>query len=143
MQHLLDEELPAHDVNQVLFALLDSYSKKKRRDPDESAAPERTQELLEVVNGILTKYKDIIPILCDPGCKPGDESLLMEIEKLLPDPVEKEDAHKGAWDTVMELHGRSAVAFNEKEARPEWKAVCTIARVLIYFEFLSGDGLEV
>jgi hypothetical protein len=77
----------------------------------------------------------------DPDCQPGDEEALLFIEKLLPDPLDKEDASKGAWDTVGELHGKTAMAFNEREGRPEWKTVCMVARVMIYYEFLTGDGL--
>jgi hypothetical protein len=62
---------------------------------------------------------------------------LEKLETLLPDPRENEDAHKGSWDTVLELHGREAVKINERKATPEWKAICMVARLLIYFDFMT------
>ncbi|KAI2491828.1 hypothetical protein MHU86_22734 [Fragilaria crotonensis] len=167
LQNLLDEDVDALDVNEILFVLLDNYRKNnhKNADPMDSSAPERTPELLESINQVLERsirINDgdesdndtttissccILPVLVDPNCTPAnhdDDStppLLTLMEQLLPDPKENEEAHKGAWDTVLELHGRTAVAMNEKEARPAWKAVFMIARVMIYFEFLSGEGL--
>jgi hypothetical protein len=141
MQNLLDEELEADDVNPILYLLLFNYKTAGRVDPDDSSAPERTVALLDLVDRILLEYDDnkSIPALQDPDCQPGEALFL--IEKLLPDPLDKEDASKGAWDTVGELHGKTAMASNEREGRPEWKAVCMVARVMIYFEFLTGDGL--
>mmetsp|Transcript_13957 Transcript_13957/g.23196 ORF Transcript_13957/g.23196 Transcript_13957/m.23196 type:complete len:220 (-) Transcript_13957:109-768(-) len=143
MQNLLDEELEAQDVNQILFVLLDNYmNAPSGGDPADSSAPERTVELLEIIEGLLQYERSSIPAVKDPDCQPGDdEQALIEIEKLLPDPVEKEDAAKGAWDTVSELHGRTSLAYNEREGRPAWNVVCMVARVMIYFEFLTGDGL--
>ena len=167
LQNLLDEDVEARDVNEILFILLDNYrsNDKKNDDPMDSTAPERTTELLELVNQVLQRFVRtsddnddgtdtigssccILPVLVDPNCTPAnidhdnaDKHLLTLMEQLLPDPQENEEAHKGAWDTVLELHGRTAVAMNEKEARPAWKAVFMIARVMIYFEFLSGEGL--
>lgn len=144
VQNLLDEELGAADVNEVLYVLLDNYKNIAADvDPDDSSAPERTAEVLGDVDAVLQMATDgnSIPVLKDPDCQPGDEKVVLAVERLLPDPVEKEDAFKGSWDTVMEMHGRTSAAFNEKENRPEWNAVCITARVMIYFEFLTGDGL--
>ena len=143
LQRLLDEEVEAHDVNEVLFVLLDNYKRRVGQDPDESTAPERTLEVLERIDRLLQPYDGSLPVLQDPACTPGDQQVLMQVETLLPDPVEKEEAFKGAWDTVLELHGKASVAANERAARPEWKAVFLIARVMIYFDFLTGEGLQV
>lgn len=143
LQRLLDEEVEAHDVNEVLFILLDNYKRRVEQDPDESTAPERTLEVLERIERLLQPYDGSLPVLQDPACTPGDQHVLMQVELLLPDPVEKEEAFQGAWDTVLELHGKASVTANERAARPEWKAVFLIARVMIYFDFLTGEGLEV
>jgi hypothetical protein len=68
-----------------------------------------------------------------------DLSLLDQLEQLLPnsDDDDHEDAMKGLWDTVIELHGREAVKINERNASRQWRTRCLIARVLIYFDFLT------
>ena len=142
LQRLLDEEVDAHDLNEVLFVLLDNYKNRVGQDPDKSTAPERTLEVLERVERLLQPYDGSLPVLQDPACTPGEQHVLMQVERLLPDPVENEEAFKGAWDTVLELHGKASVAANERAARPEWKAVFLIARVMIYFEFLTGEGIQ-
>jgi len=88
--------------------------------------------------------------------------VLDRLEALLPDPIEDEDAHKGLWDTVIELHGREATKLDEQrrirrsqqhqspaavasegdnddddDDGQRWRACCLIARVLIHFDFLS------
>jgi hypothetical protein len=141
LQNLLDEELEAQDVNEVLYVLIYNYKNQVGFDPDDSTAPERTSELLEVVDSLLQQYDGSIPVLKDPDCIPGNTDVLSVVEKLLPDPLDKEEAFKGAWDTVLELHGRTSVGFNEGQGRPAWKTVFMVARVMIYFEFLTGEGL--
>lgn len=191
LQNLLDEDVDARDVNEIIFVLLHNYRRNNQNNSngdgggggpkvdrvqlqqDDSSAPERTKELLELIDQVLDDYAQIdpvtntmmIPVLVDPNYiltndddhdinnnitresrqeEQNDQLVAVMsvlLEQLLPDPVEKEDAHKGAWDTVLELHGRTAVALQEKEGRPAWKAVAMIARVMIYFEFLSGEGL--
>jgi hypothetical protein len=39
---------------------------------------------------------------------------------------------------VIELHGREAVKINESKGEPNWRAVCLVSRVLIYFDFLTS-----
>ena len=59
------------------------------------------------------------------------------LERLLPDPLRDEDAFKGLWDTVIELHGRESVRINEQLNTLNWRTRCLIARALIFFDFLS------
>jgi len=144
MQNLLDEELPAEDVNEVVFLLLDNYLKEE--DDEDLNAPERSDELLAVLNKVLDyeeeiEGKRIIPVVKNPGCLPGDGALLDKIKELLPDPVENEDAHNSGWDTVREIHGEAAVRYSNIEGRAEWNVVCLVARLITYFNFLTGDGL--
>lgn len=142
MQNFLDEEVEADDINEILYILLDNYKNARKVDPDDTSAPERTVELLQVVDDLLDKYAGSIPVLKGPGCTAGDKDVLAEVEQLLPDPVDKEDAAKGAWDTVGELLGKSSLSYNEREGRQDWRAVFAIARVMIYFELLTGEGLK-
>jgi hypothetical protein len=66
-----------------------------------------------------------------------DFRFLGQLERLLPHPEMDEDAFKGLWDTVIELHGRESVRINEQQNTMNWKTRCLIARVLIYYDFLS------
>jgi hypothetical protein len=72
---------------------------------------------------------------------PNELYCLQRLDQLLPNPEMDEDASKGLWDTVIELHGREAVKINERQQSIAWKTRCTITRVLIYYDFLS-DGLQ-
>jgi len=152
MQQLLDEELEAENVNEVLYVLLDNYKKGNRgSDTDEASdrnAPERTTELVQSVKEVLDMAEENsktgrkgIPILRNPDCQPGDAVLLEKIEKLLPDPADKKDAFEGGWDSIRDMHGGSSMDFSEGEGRAEWKAVSLAARVMVYFELLTLDGL--
>jgi len=68
---------------------------------------------------------------------PHNQDVLDQLESLLPDPDDDEDAFKGLWDTVIELNGRESVKINEQNATYDWKACCLIARVLIHYDFLT------
>jgi hypothetical protein len=69
---------------------------------------------------------------------PQDFRFLDQLERLLPDPALDEDAAKGLWDTVIELHGRESVRINEQQKTMNWRTRCLIARVLIFYDFLSA-----
>jgi hypothetical protein len=85
-------------------------------------------------------------------------SMLERMERLLPDPVEDEEAHKSAWDVVMDLHGRESVRVSEESLRRErergggglrirarslqWRTLCSVGRVLIHFDFLTKGVLK-
>jgi hypothetical protein len=77
------------------------------------------------------------------------QSLLSQIEELLPHPSREEEAHKSAWDVIIELYGRESVRVNEEKLQRcglegegfmenmEWKTLCCLGRVLIHYDFLT------
>lgn len=94
----------------------------------------------------------------------GALSILERIERLLPDPIEDEEAHKSAWDVVIDLHGRESVRVSEEALQRDnaimairvgvddggngdsrtycaemlqWRTLCAVGRVLIHFDFLT------
>jgi len=140
LQRLLDEEAKEDDVNEILFWVLDGYLRYPRpkfESTTETGSPELTSERRTMVEALLDEYtaQRLVPALV--GDTGEQERTLSKIGPLLPDPVEDEDAHKGVWDTVMELNGRESVKINETNGRPEWRAVCLVARVLINYDFLT------
>ncbi|KAL7516144.1 hypothetical protein ACHAWX_001190 [Stephanocyclus meneghinianus] len=76
-------------------------------------------------------------------------SLLSRMEEFLPHPSREEEAHKSAWDVIIELHGRESVRINEEKLQRsglegkgfrenmEWKTLCCLGRVLIHYDFLT------
>jgi len=86
-------------------------------------------------------------------------SILQQIERLLPDLEDDEESHKGAWDLVMDLFGRESVRIREEKLYRngngvssdsmvtckeslEWRTICSITRVLIYYDFLTKGVLK-
>jgi hypothetical protein len=136
LQGILEEEADNDIVNQVLFQVLEGalkYTKPKGEDAKETGSPEITTVLKEKMEKVLsTATNGYISALGD-----SDGSVLQHLEGLLPDPLEEEDAARSVWDTVMELHGRGAVQFNERNPTPEWKISCVVARLLLHFDFLT------
>lgn len=139
LQHFLDAEIQASDANQVLYCVLDAFVKyPPPADLSETVSPLATPDVCDTIQELLSTHNNgSIPAFSDPDCRPGNAQVLEKLETLLPDPRENEDAHKGSWDTVLELHGREAVKINERKATPEWKAICMVARLLIYFDFMT------
>lgn len=140
LQNFLDGEIQASDANQVVYSVLDSFLKfPPPPDSSEVVSPILTSNVRDVIQELLEKADDdaSIPAFVDPDCSPGDVHVLQQLEKLLPDARDNEDAFKGSWDTVMELHGREAVKINEGKRTPQWQALCMVARVLIYFDFMT------
>lgn len=86
------------------------------------------------------------------------ESILSQIEQLLPDPIEDEEAYKSSWDVVIDLYGRESVRVNEEGLQREiegassvdglsaenlqWRTLCAIGRVLIHYDFLTKGVLK-
>lgn len=138
MQNFLDQEIEASDANELIYAILDSFLKSPPpQDTSEVVSPLDTPNVRQVIEDLLAIDDNSIPAFSDPDCRPGDDEVLQKLELLLPDPRENEDAFKGSWDTVLELHGREAVKIQETKKTPEWNAICMVARVLIYFDFLT------
>ena len=65
--------------------------------------------------------------------------ILEKLETILPDPVENEDDYKSLWDTIIELHGRETVKFNESQnpVSLDWRIANTVTRVLLHYDFLT------
>lgn len=148
LQNLLDDDVSADDANLVLFALCDSYLKNPLRPrASDSSPPELTKQRREIMETILrpssarTLQKLLEASEESADVKDLDSSnggiVLSQLEMLLPDPEEDEDAFKGLWDTVIELNGRESVKMNEREGRIQWKARCLITRVLLQYDFLT------
>ena len=85
------------------------------------------------------------------------ESILTQIEQLLPDPIEDEEAYKSSWDVVIDLYGRESVRVNEEGLQREiegasgdglsaenlqWRTLCAVGRVLIHYDFLTKGVLK-
>lgn len=96
-------------------------------------------------------------------------SILEQIEKLLPDPDEDEDAYKSTWDVIIDLYGRESVRVKEEALQREkleqcvdvsdddgdgsnskrycadslqWRTLCAVGRVLIHHDFLTKGVLK-
>lgn len=138
LQRLLDEESKEDDVNQITYWVLDGYLKYPRPTfgtSSETGSPELTPERRNLIEEFLSDCSSgLVPVLAEDG---ADEERLSRMQLLLPDPVEDEDAHKGLWDTIIELNGRESVKINETNGLPEWRAVCLIARVIVHYDFLT------
>lgn len=91
-------------------------------------------------------------------------SILEQIEKLLPDPIEDEEAFTSAWDVIIDLYGRESVRVKEEALQREkalgsidglvddsvvkycveslqWRTLCAVGRVLIHYDFLTKGVL--
>lgn len=136
LQYLLDEETTSHDTNRVIYAMLSSYLKV---EPDERETVEFTPEKRSRLETFLQEAKDetIMALIDLDGTETVNEEILKQLEGLLPDPEEDEDAFKGLWDTVIELHGRESVKIGLQNNVSRWQARCLIARLLIFYDFLS------
>ena len=141
LQRLLDEDASDHDVNQVTYAVLTGFLERPRMKNEvmnEMVSPILNDLNREMVMILLNDDDGTVPVFSGNG-HIIDEQLLEQLERLLPDPIENEDAHKGAWDTVCEIHGRGSVKLNEAKASKRWRALSSIARVLIYYDFFTPD----
>jgi hypothetical protein len=150
LQYLLEEDTESDDTNAIIYACLAGYLKQAKltKFGEEEGSPVLTKDRQAKIEYLLSESKDrmVLALTDESSLQEGelasenviDLSLLLD---LLPDPSEDEDAFKGLWDSVIELHGRESVKLNEQAAEPQWYARCLIARLLIYYDFLS-DGLR-
>lgn len=79
------------------------------------------------------------PIMTPFG-RAGDEILLSKLEQLLPTMEDNEDAHKGMWDTLIEIHGRESVKIN-KDKDKDWDSRCLVCLLLIVHDFVQ-EGVK-
>ena len=135
LQQLLDEESDAQQTNLLLGLVLRQYLDSSKNATD-TAAPEHTKERLEAVQAVISRAlpDGSIPVL--PEC---DTVLSDLLESTLPNPNEDEESYKSNWDMVMEIHGREAVKVDEQAGEPSWKTSCLVARVLLFYDFLTSD----
>jgi hypothetical protein len=98
-------------------------------------------ERLKQIQGLLDVFDDDRnrPLIAEGEDIALNPAVADQLDALLPGPDDDEDAFKGLWDTVIELHGREAVKIDEARGSSTWEGCCTIARLLIHYDFLS-DG---
>eukprot|EP00579_Thalassiosira_antarctica_P020404 CAMPEP_0201958346 /NCGR_PEP_ID=MMETSP0904-20121228/5536_1 /ASSEMBLY_ACC=CAM_ASM_000553 /TAXON_ID=420261 /ORGANISM="Thalassiosira antarctica, Strain CCMP982" /LENGTH=305 /DNA_ID=CAMNT_0048503673 /DNA_START=53 /DNA_END=970 /DNA_ORIENTATION=+ len=201
-QKLLDGELPASDIEDVLLVALHAYlqhgptdkSSDNKNENGGNASPVLTEEQRSMMNELIDAMASVsdgigdsrflhmlvLPIvdyestIIDVEATEGDNlvevdpnalSILQQIEQILPDPIEDEEAFKGSWDVIMDLYGRESVQVKEEALQREnesgrsavdgssntlkccadslqWRALCTVGRVLIHYDFLTKGVLN-
>jgi len=205
-QKLLEGELPASDVEDVLLLSLNAYlqhgptafSADNKNDNGGNASPVLTADQRSVMTAFLdglvsasdgigdsrilhmlvlppVDYESVIDIVSDGEddnnlveVDPNALAILGQMEQLLPDPVEDEEAFKSAWDVVIDLYGRESVRVREEALQREkeggvdvldgdnkdggsvkccpenlqWRTLCAVGRVLIHYDFLTKGVLD-
>jgi hypothetical protein len=147
LQNLLDADVSAEETVLVLLAALDGFLEQRESSSATESHHIVTPEVRETIAKIfqpssaralqaLLEFTSTSSTSVDNDKSSPNDSILIELEKLLPDPDEDEDAFKSLWDTIMELHGRESTKLNEQKQTIEWKVRCTIARVLLHYDFL-------
>ena len=147
LQDLLEGDADTYVTNRVLSQVFEGAVKYPRPDGNSGgdivALPvevrQRIQALLDssemVHNGRVVALREDYD---DEASSKAATETLQILEELLPTPDEDEDAVKSLWDTVMELHGRGAVQYQQTQDNTlEWKLNNTVARLLIHFDFLT------
>lgn len=137
LQDILEGDANVDIVNQALFQVLEGTKFERpapNEDSNDNGSPEMTVELKEKIGKVLATAKD--GRIHAFGDIEDYESKLELLEALLPDPVEEEEAFKSLWDTIIQIHGRESVKFNETNPTSEWKTNCLVARILLHFDFL-------
>lgn len=151
LQDLLEGEVDYRDVNELLYCVFHAYLHSDPTQRDESS-PKLTESTQTTLRQLLSMEKVVeysIPLF-QPRCivpspSSGVESavlLMNRLESLLPDPIEQKDAHDGLWDTIEALHGWEGVRLSRQNPCRDWDARCTVARVLIWFDFLAVGVLS-
>jgi len=161
-QALLEGDHPSSDVvNIILYRVLEGVLKYPRpsggRDTQGSDdAIEMTAEVKEKIEEILADYsaegrvKAVMTMSNDDDDEDYEKvekevlAVLEQLEGILPDPVEDEDDFKSLWDTIIQLHGREAVKFNQSQnpVPLDWKTANTVSRVLLHFDFLTHGIID-
>ena len=137
LRDLLDGDVEGDVINRVMYNVLSNYLNNPPAAASQDAtlgSPQLTQQLVAQLEEVLDTSSDgsIVAFADD-----ADDKLIEKLENLLPDPLEDEDAHRSAWDTVIEIHGRDMVKANETNPTTEWRKLCLAARLLIHYDFLS------
>jgi hypothetical protein len=159
LQDLLEGDVEASDANQVLYQVLTAYSSTSTAVLRENSYPVLDNDNRSTIRALVDEAKNAIgtgteheiAILVQGNsgidmvrCEAAEDSAAMisDLETLLPDPVDDEDAFKSNWDTVMEIHGREGVRINQEISSRDWEARCMVARVLLWLEFLGAGVLK-
>lgn len=150
-QDFLEGDYPSPDVvNIILYRVLKGALKlPQTSDGSDSEAVEISAEVREKIEEILSDYSTegrveaVVTITnTDIDYEEAHEKvsdILQQLEMVLPDPIEAEQDYKSLWDTVIEIHGREAVKYNEsqKPVSLDWKIASTVTRVLLHYDFLT------
>jgi hypothetical protein len=146
LQELLEGDASPDLANQLVYEVLDGALKYPRYDagaeiivlpPDER---DRIQSLVEnfTRNGRIPVMTSRIDTDDNSEDKESAVAILRQLENLLPTAEQDEEAVKSSWDTVIEIHGRETVKYNEsKNPTVAWKFACVVVRVLLHFDFLT------
>lgn len=137
LQDFLDGEIECDGTNRLLYRVLKEYfdnAKPEEEDDSETGSPKMTPKFKEnLMHTLSLAQGDSLKVLGNSS----NEALLKSLESLLPDPEEEEDAFKSLWDTLVEIHGREMVKIRETNPTPEWTCQCLVARILIWFDYLT------
>jgi hypothetical protein len=142
LQKILDGGASPRDAASIVIIVLERYIGNKNLQ----CATESSESMKSSIKDFIMNKEDSLkqlksildPISFDIEWSPSARNVIQEnLTKLLPDPLEDEDAIKGLWDTIIELHGREAVKIDEKHGAEGWRSKSIITQILIYFDFLS------
>jgi hypothetical protein len=139
LQRLLDEETDPDETNRILYRVIDGYLRFPSEDAEGS--PDLTTPRKTNLENIIQNARagKIEAIMSDAT---ASSNIMEQLERLLPDPTDDEDASNSLWDTVIEIAGRESVKQNEQSGRMEWTIRCMVARVLIFYDFLIRGLVE-
>jgi hypothetical protein len=145
LQELLEGDADPHVVNRLLYQVLEGAIKYPRLDGSGdwvviSAESKASIEFLLYSEDVASKDGQIIAlheIYENENVQKRARQALKQLEALLPTSDQDEDAVKSLWDTVMEIHGREAVKYQQTQDNTlEWRLRNTVARLLLHHDFL-------
>ncbi|KAG7370484.1 hypothetical protein IV203_019054 [Nitzschia inconspicua] len=142
-QDLLEGDADVHVVNQLLYAVLEGALRFPRKDANQRFV-ELSNPVKESIQRILLTSDDrkvVVALLddyTDESSQDATQTMLQQLEQVLPTMDDDPDAFRSLWDTVLEIHGREAVKYQEtQENTLQWKMQQTVARVLLHYDFLT------
>jgi len=154
LQDFLEGDHPSSDVvNMLLYRVLEGALKYPR--PSEGRDTLGSDDTVELTAEVTEKIQKILDYSTEGRVKAvmtmsnndddhekAEKSVLAiieQIEGVLPDPVENEEDYKSLWDTIIQLHGREAVKFNQGQnpVSLDWRVTNTVTRVLLHYDFLT------
>lgn len=149
LQQVLDEDCDGAETNKVLAALFQDVMKAPSQRPvfqnqhatmlcaeqksrmEHVTTPAALKLLEQLLNGDIQEWPKH-----SMGTPASD--LVDDLNALLPDPDDDEDAVRSLWDTIHEIHGRESVKLNEQQGNSTvWKSRCLVARILLHYDFLT------